>query len=156
LLRSPTWPDPDADRGHHHFSYALFPHAGNWKDALTVRQGYDFNYKLQAMQVAAHDGKRPSRQSLVTVKPENVVLTALKKSEDGDALILRFYEWAGKNADVQINLPAGASSATLTNLMEQPEGSLLSITKGGQLTVPIHPYEIQSVRIDYPQAAKLP
>ena len=22
LLRSPTWPDPDADRGHHHFSYA--------------------------------------------------------------------------------------------------------------------------------------
>ena len=27
LLRSPTWPDPEADRGHHHFSYALYPHA---------------------------------------------------------------------------------------------------------------------------------
>ncbi len=25
LLRSPTWPDPEADRGHHHFSYALYP-----------------------------------------------------------------------------------------------------------------------------------
>ena len=28
LLRSPTWPDPDADQGHHHFSYALYPHSG--------------------------------------------------------------------------------------------------------------------------------
>src|ERR1022692_432440 len=30
LLRSPVWPDPEADRGHHHFAYALYPHAGDW------------------------------------------------------------------------------------------------------------------------------
>ena len=36
LLRSPTEPDPEADRGHHHFSYALYPHAGGWQQALTV------------------------------------------------------------------------------------------------------------------------
>ena len=51
LLRSPTWPDPEADQGHQHFSYALYPHSGTWKQALTVRQGYDFNYHLSAMQV---------------------------------------------------------------------------------------------------------
>ena len=151
LLRSPVWPDPDADRGHHHFSYALYPHAGDWKQALTVRHGYDFNYKLQAMQVQAHDGKWPTRQSLVTIEPENVVLTAVKKAEDSDALILRFYEWAGKSSEVRINVPAGASAATLTNLMEQPEGSPLNVTASGQITVPIHPYEIQSVHVDYPQ-----
>ena len=39
LLRSPTWPDPDADRGHHHFSYELYPHAGDWKQALSERRG---------------------------------------------------------------------------------------------------------------------
>ena len=54
LLRSPKWPDPNADRGHHHFSYALYPHAGDWKQALTVRHGYEFNYRLKAMQVEAH------------------------------------------------------------------------------------------------------
>ncbi|MGA7852383.1 MAG: glycoside hydrolase family 38 C-terminal domain-containing protein [Candidatus Acidiferrales bacterium] len=151
LLRSPVWPDLDADRGHHHFSYALYPHAGDWKQALTVRHGYDFNYKLQAMQVQAHVGKWPPRQSLATIEPENVVLTAVKKAEDSDALILRFYEWAGKSSEVRINVPAGASAATLTNLMEQPEGSPLNVTASGQITVPIHPYEIQSVRVDYPQ-----
>ena len=43
LLRSPTWPDPDADRGHHSFRYSLYAHAGGWKQALSVRRGYEFN-----------------------------------------------------------------------------------------------------------------
>jgi alpha-mannosidase len=116
-----------------------------------VRHGYDFNYKLQAMQVQEHEGKWPPQRPLVTVEPENVVLTAVKKAEDSDALILRFYEWAGKNSEVRISVPAGASAATLTNLMEQPEGSPLRVTASGQFTVPIHPYEIQSVRVNYPQ-----
>lgn len=92
LLRSPTDPDPNADRGHHHFSYALYPHAGDWKQALTVRRGYEYNYKLQASQVGAHAGSLPSRHSFVTLGAQNVVLTAVKKAEDGGALIFRFYE----------------------------------------------------------------
>src|SRR6201999_2512893 len=54
LLRAPTWPDPEADQGRQQFAYALYPHSGTWKEALTVRQGYDFNYHLRASQVAAH------------------------------------------------------------------------------------------------------
>jgi alpha-mannosidase len=78
------------------------------------------------------------------------VLTAVKKSEDTDALIFRFYEWAGESGDVQITAPSGATSATLTNLMEKPEGPALSITNG-QVSVPVHPFEIVSVRVDYPR-----
>ena len=29
LLRSPEWPDPHADEGHHEFTYSLYPHAGD-------------------------------------------------------------------------------------------------------------------------------
>ena len=149
LLRSPTWPDPEADRGHHHFSYALYPHGGDWKQALTVRHGYEYNYKLSAMQVEAHTGSLPSKHSYVAVKPENVVLTALKKAEDNNGLIFRVYEWAGKSGDVDIQLPAGATSATVTNLMEKPEGTALKISDN-TVAVPIHPYEILTVRVDYP------
>lgn len=153
LLRSPTWPDPNADRGHHHFRYSLYPHVGDWKQAMTVRHGYDFNYGLQSMQLEAHDGKLPSEQSFVTVSNPNVVLTAMKKAEDNDGLILRFYEWAGATGDVRITVPPGATSATLTNLMEQPEGSPLAVTNG-QVTVVAHPFEIVSVRVDYPLSLK--
>jgi alpha-mannosidase len=149
LLRSPVWPDPDADRGHHHFNYALYPHGGDWKQALTVRHGYEYNYPLTATQVQSHTGSLPADYSYVTVKPENVVLTALKKAEDENGLIFRVYEWAGKSGDVEIHLPKGATGATVTNLMEKPEGTLLKLV-GDTVTAPIHPYEILTICVGYP------
>ncbi|HWA95681.1 MAG TPA: glycoside hydrolase family 38 C-terminal domain-containing protein, partial [Terracidiphilus sp.] len=149
LLRSPTSPDPDADRGHQHFTYALYPHAGGWKEALTVRHGYEYNYKLHAMQVMAHAGSLPASYSYVTVKPENVVLTAMKKAEDTNALIFRVYEWAGKSGNVEIHVPAGATSATVTNLLEKPEGSALPLSNN-TVTAPIKPYEILTISVSYP------
>jgi alpha-mannosidase len=154
LLRSPTWPDPEADRGHHSFRYSLFPHAENWKQALTVRRGYEFNYKLLGIQVQPHGGSLPSSHSFVDLKQENVVLTAIKKAEDGDALLFRFYEWAGKTVDVQITVPGGATEAVATNLMETPEGPPLPITGSNEITVPVHPYEIVTVQVKYRIAAK--
>jgi alpha-mannosidase len=148
LLRSPTWPDPDADRGHQHFTFALYPHAGDWKQALTVRHGYEYNYPLQAVQVSAHTGSLPAEHAFVTVEPENVVLTALKKAEDTNALVFRVYEWAGKTGVVKIHVPKGAQAATVTNLMEKPEGAPLELA-GDTVTVPIHPYEILTVQVNY-------
>jgi len=157
LLRSPTWPDPDADRGHHSFSYALYPHLGDWKKALTVRRGYEFNYKLLASQVTAHAGMLGATHSFADIKEDNVILTALKKSEDGDALLLRFYEWAGQTGDVQVTVPKGATAAQQTNLMEQPEGSPIPITKADQVSVLVHPYEIVSLRVSYkPEKDRIP
>ncbi len=160
LLRSPTWPDPDADRGHHSFSYSLFPHSGDWKRALTVRRGYEFNYKLVASQVEPHDGSLPPTHSFVELKQDNVVLTAMKKTEDGDGILLRFYEWAGKTRDVNIKIPSGATGATLTNLMEtpetsQPEAKLSSEIDATTITIPVSPFSIVSLRVNYEKPAKL-
>ncbi len=156
LLRSPTDPDPNADRGHHHFSYALFPHAGDWKQALTMRRGYESNYGLQAMQVGVHAGTLPLRHSFIAVAAQNVILTAVKKAEDNDALILRFYEWEEKGGDVRIQIPSGARSAMLTNLLEQSEGPPLSIEHGDVVTVPTHQYEIVTVKVEYPALTQSP
>ena len=42
-------------------------------------------------------------------------------------LIFRAYEWAGKSATAEFHVPAGATGATVTNLMEKPEGSSLAV-----------------------------
>jgi alpha-mannosidase len=149
LLRSPVDPDPEADQGHHHFHYALYPHTGTWKDALTIRHGYEYNYPLTAVVTTAHAGSLPAEHSFASVSPENLVLTAVKKAEDANGLILRAYEWAGKETTAEFHVPAGATSATVTNLMETPEGSPLAIT-GDVVKLPIHPYEILTIRVDYP------
>ncbi|MGH9597239.1 MAG: alpha-mannosidase, partial [Edaphobacter sp.] len=149
LLRSPTWPDPDADRGHQHFVYALYPHAGTWKQALTVHRGYELNDPLKAEQVFPHTGSLPAEHSWASIENPNVTLTAIKKAEDSDALIFRMYEWAGTATEVKLHIPAGATAATETNLMEKPEGANLNLT-GDIVTVPIKPYEILTIEAAYP------
>jgi alpha-mannosidase len=151
LLRGPTWPDPEADQGEHHFHYALYPHAGTWKDALTVRHGWEYDYPLQAVVTTAHGGSLPAQHSFASVGPDNVVLTAVKKAEDANALIFRAYEWAGKDTTAEFHVPPGATGATVTNLMETPEGSPMAIT-GDVVKVPIRHNEILTIRVEYPKA----
>jgi alpha-mannosidase len=129
--------------------FSLYPHSGDWKQALTVRHGYEFNYKVRAMQVQPHAGSSPAEHAFATLEPENVVLTALKKAEDDNGLIFRMYEWAGKSADVKVRVPKGATGATLTNMMEKAEGNPLTVVHD-EVTVPIHPFEILTFRVDYP------
>jgi len=147
LLRSPEWPDPHADEGHHEFTYSLYPHAGNWKDALTIRQGYELNYQLIALPVGIHQGTKAPGQSFLQTSSDNVIVTAVKKSEDDNALIFRFYEWAGKDGDVSIQLPGGAQSASETDLMEKPSGSLP--LRDGKVIVPTKPYEIKTIQVKF-------
>jgi alpha-mannosidase len=151
LLRSPVWPDPNADRGPQHFSFALYPHAGSWQQAMTVRHGYEFNFPLTAMQVQPHTGALPAEHSFVSVAPSDIVLTAMKKAEDTHSLEFHFYEWAGKSGELALRVPPGATGAVETNLMETPEGSPLAVSNN-EVRVPFKPYEILAVRVDYPQS----
>jgi len=144
LLRSPEWPDPHADEGLHEFTYSLYAHGGNWKDALTVRQGYELNYPLLPRQAERHTGSLPERHSFVEVKGDNVVLTAAKKAEDDGAIIFRFYEWAGKEGDIVLRPDSGLASAAETDLMERPLKAL-AIENGGA-TIRTKPFEIKTVR----------
>src|SRR6201984_1878892 len=150
MLRSPTWPDPEADRGHQHFKFALYPHAGTWKDAMTVRHGFEYNYPLTAVVTTPHKGSLPVEHSFASVTPENVVLTAVKKAEDAKGLIFRVYEWAGKDATGEFHGPPGATGATITTLRATPKGAALEVS-GAAVKAPIKPYEILTIRVDYPE-----
>jgi len=147
LLRSPEWPDPHADEGHHEFTYSLYPHGGGWKDALTIRRGYELNYSLLSLPVHIHQGSLAPEHSFLQAKPDNVIVTAMKKSEDDAALALRFYEWAGKEGDVSIQLPPGAKSASETDLMEKTIGSLSM--RDGAVVVHTKPYEIKTFKVQF-------
>ncbi len=148
LLRSPTSPDAEADQGAQHFAYALYPHAGDWKTAGTVQHGYEFNVPLTAMPVMPHTGMLPSHHSFASISAPNVILTAMKKAEDTDALVLHMYEYAGQSGDIKITLPPGATEAHISNLMETEHGPSVPVA-GDVATVPIHPYEILTLEVGY-------
>jgi alpha-mannosidase len=155
LLRSPTWPDPEADRGLQHFTYEIYPHTGPWQSAETVHRGYELNTPLTAQQVLPHTGSLPPTHSFASIEEPNIILSAMKKAEDAHALIVRMYDSNGKGAEAHLHVPPGALYAVETNLMETPvpDAPHLAVT-GDTITLPIHPWEIRTLEIVYPEAAK--
>jgi len=167
LLRSPTWPDPETDQGHHEFTYSLYPHGGTWREAMTVRQGYELNYPLMTQTTTQHPGPLPEEKAFFATAEDNVVITAIKKQapqepvqavyggqprtvhpEEG-ALIIRFYEWAGKKGDIHLNLPQPGIAAWEMNLMEVAQRPLSLDATSKVLAVPTNPYEIKTVKVAF-------
>ena len=150
LLRSPEWPDPHpSDEGRNRFTYSLYPHAGNWKQAETVRHGYELNYPVETKATYSHAGSLQPAQSFMKIDARNVVLSSMKKAEDDDNIIFRFYEYEGKESEIKLALPRAAERAQEVNLLEIPQGDLKVEDAGKVVVVPIKPYEIKSVKIKF-------
>ena len=152
LLRSPTWPDPMADRGRHSFTYALYPHAGGFADADTVRRGMEFNMPLLAVEApptpAGLAPKLPERGSFFAVEGKNVVLDTVKKAEKGDAFIFRLYESGGKAQKAVVIFYRAPKSVMETDLMENPlKEQPLSSEK--RLELEFGPYEIRTLNVTF-------
>jgi alpha-mannosidase len=126
LLRSPAYPDPNADRGQHQFSYALYPHSGSWRSARTVHWGYEFNYPLQALTTiptfVAGAAALPAVGKFLDLDAENLILTAFKRSEGHPTQwILRCYECHGESATLHLSSDLDLQVMQSVNLLEQPD-----------------------------------
>lgn len=148
LLRSSTYPDPTMDKGRQQFMYALYPHAGSWQQAMTPRRAYELNYGLSATQVQAHTGALHAAHSFLTVEGDNVLLTAVKKAEDSDSLILRLFEWQGTASPVRITLPGSPKSVEEVGMMETDVTAPQELV-GSVVSTTAKPYEIKTLRVEY-------
>ncbi|MFB2769925.1 alpha-mannosidase [Pelatocladus sp. BLCC-F211] len=124
LLRSPNWPDPQADRGIHEFTYALYPHAGDWKSAHTVRRGYELNVPLQVMVCPANPPLLVNgdelEASFLDLSAENLILMAFKQAEDdSQKWILRCYECHGETAELSLQNDLGLILEESVDLLER-------------------------------------
>ncbi|HTV53643.1 MAG TPA: glycosyl hydrolase-related protein, partial [Terriglobia bacterium] len=160
LLRSPESPEPSKDphhlfddQGPHDFIYSMYPHAGGWREAGTERAGYELNYPLVGKPVDGHEGQLASSHSFASIEPANVILTAIKKAENDNSVIFRFYEFEGKDSQVTLTLPEPGAAAVETNLMEKEESPLSLGEDGRQISTSIGRYEIKTVKVTFPNAA---
>lgn len=84
------------DQGVQEFRYRLLPHRGSWQDAGAPQVGLDLNVPLVGLLESNRPGTLPTTASLLSVSPANVIVTAVKQAEDGDAVIIRAYEAHGR------------------------------------------------------------
>ncbi len=92
LLKAAAYPNPEADRGEHFFTYSLYPHCGDYRTGKTVIQGYLLNMPLEAAEIKENKASLPEQFSLISSDKENVIVETIKKAEDDNTIIARIYE----------------------------------------------------------------
>lgn len=147
LLRSPVDPDPTADQGEHVFSYALLPHAGDWREE-TIRQAYLFNMPYAGRIIPGpQEGRIAPSGSLVSVEHPGVVIETVKPAEDGDGTIVRFYEAHNSRGSATLTFARELASAEETNMLEERQREVPVEEK--RISLEVRPYGITTLRVRF-------
>ena len=140
LLRAPTHPDPNADRGRHRFTYALMPHAGDFREAGVIAAAEDLNAPLRVVR-----GTAASSRSLVELDSPQVLVEAIKKAEDSDAVIIRLYEAWGGRCNLRLSTSLPAKRAFLCDLLERDRSEVQ--VRDGQIELELGPFKILTLKL---------
>ena len=109
------------------------------------RAGWELSVPAIAVLSQGGSGELPPVGSFAQVSPDNVMITAFKKAEDGDGYILRIYEVSGKPAQAHLEFPLfKLTDAWLTDGVER-EKEKLAIKDNG-ISLELAGFEVKNVK----------
>lgn len=146
----PQLPTPDAQcQGIHEFRYAALPHDGTWMSARVWLQAHSHNAPPRAVVAGQHDGDKPKEFSFLSIDNPDVALSAVKKSERADTLIVRVYNTTSDPVKGKLTWGEPMAGWRPVNLDEEPlEGkSRVRSAAQGSLSLSLRPFEIATVEL---------
>ncbi len=133
--------------GNHYFTFTLTSHKPGWIQGY--KSGRAANEKLVAV-VNPHiyaDAGLPSAKSFFSIDQEDVVISAIKKSEDDESVVVRMYDLKGQTRTVQLNHDPVFNRAVRTTLIEENKEEIP--LKKRQTTLLLGHHAIETVKL-YP------
>jgi alpha-mannosidase len=141
LLRSPNYPDPDADQGEHHFVYSLLPHVNDLPHADVISEAAKLNQGLVIC-----DGFRAEQDAIpARLAGEGVSLEVIKKGEEENCLILRIVETRGRHSVGRLTVNMKEAVLEETDLLEWSQGQRLAANLPVELK--LNPFEIRTFKL---------
>jgi len=146
----PAMPTPDAQcLGEYVFEYSIIPHSGTWETGKTYKEARNYTTPLIAALTGKHKGHLPPEASLLSIKPDALLVTAIKRAEGEDALIVRFYNIMEREVEANVGLDLLSKIATVESVWkaklseEDLEG--LELDEEG-VVLPVRPWEIVTLK----------
>lgn len=141
LLRSPSYPDPDADRGKHVFTYSLLPHQGDLVRSDVMSQASALNHPPLVFSGASAG----LRHVPVRIDGSGVTVETIKRAEKEDCLILRVAESNGCRSRVVLDCDASIRRIEECDLMEWH--TVHGTEPTDKPTITLDPFEIKTFKL---------
>ncbi len=143
LLRAPIYPDISCDRGVNEFTYSITSHSGTILESAEAFAEIVNTQIAHPLQICGEY----ENECLFYVENANVFIEAVKKSEDGEGVIVRLVEKDGFRVGVDLYTLYEIESVTETDLMED-EIAPVEYEKC-QFNFTIKPFEIRTFKVKY-------
>lgn len=140
LIRSGMQPDHLQDVGEHFFTYAILPHGGDFVEGKTVQDAYKLNNPMKVVKGEC----KLDFTSFLSFDNDAVEVDAVKRTEDGNGLVIRIHEFTGSRQNVEMKTGFAYTNWTESDLRERPVGE----EKTGAIKLTLHPYEIKTVIVN--------
>jgi alpha-mannosidase len=141
----PLVPTPDAlELKPFIFEYALQFHKGDWRQSQIYQRAQEYCQPLLPIPARA-EGTLPSVFSFLELSPGNLLLSALKKAEDSEEVILRFFETEGIPTRGKVKAFREIKRAVVVDLLEKEQEELPIC--GNCVEIEVKPFEIVSLKL---------
>jgi len=118
LIKSGIFPNPNADKEVHNFTYSILPHSEDFRKANVIGESFDLNMPV-ITKILPGRPKIDEYYEAIVSDANNLVLETLKQSEDGRGIILRVYETYGRRSKVVLDLSnMGIKNVKACDLLE--------------------------------------
>jgi alpha-mannosidase len=132
LLRGPTWPDPNADRGSNAFSFAYAPFG-----ALGIG----------TLEAWWERFARANEVPMFTSPDPALLVVATALASDGKRIVVRVRECDGAQREAELRCGARARSACSIDALERPVARDVELVEGALVTR-FEPYELRTFAVE--------
>lgn len=142
LLRAPKYPDPNTDRGQHHFAYSLVLDASIHDAVRTAWQ--------QSVPPRELVGAAPVAPVVTSSNPDAVVAAVKLASDKSGDVIVRIYESSGGRTATTLTTGFSYRDVEVVNLLEDTDPDVAALaplkTESTDIALSLRPFQIVTLR----------
>lgn len=133
--------------GAYRFEYALAPHAGDKPIEQIAEDAAAFNAPLRVQQTEHHAGSQPKTYSFLALEPAALQLSAIKRAEDRDSMIVRCFNTTDQPVRGVLRMAGEFRTAYRVNLDEE-RNDQLAVDHDGTLLIEAAPWQIVTIELE--------